>query len=244
MNTFEILKSKYKEINSKGYIKSINNYKNGAGLTVENELGSTGGDFNIPDFLDIEIKTVYKFRYSDIDLFNCAPDGKYFPAALWLADNYGYPDTDYKNIKVFKGNVYGNVAKNIGYKYCFKLNVNYKNKRVELQIYKNNIMINNEIYWDFDSLKSKLERKDSKLAVFKFIRKLINNEWYYKYENLYMYKLKNFETFLDLINQGIIFATFKVGIHKSGKYIGKISDHGTSFRIYFGNMHKLFYKYF
>ena len=244
MNSFDILKEKFKIIQNKGFIKSVNNYKNGSGITIENELGSTGGDFNVPDFMDIEIKTVYKYRDSDIELFNSAPDGKYFPAALWIADNYGYPDSDYKNINVFKGNIYGNEKKHVGYRYEFKLNVNYDSKRIELQIYKNNELINDEIYWDFDSIKSKLERKDNKLAVFKFIKKSVNNEWYYKYEKLYMYKLKSFNVFLELVNKGFIFATFKVGIHKSGKYVGKISDHGTSFRIYFGNMHKLFYKYF
>ncbi|MBR5662884.1 MAG: hypothetical protein IKX00_04445 [Bacilli bacterium] len=244
MNSFEILKSKYQEINKKGFIKSINNYKNGAGLTIEHELKSTGGDFNIPDFMDIEIKTVYKYRDADIELFNSAPDGSHFPAALWVSNNYGYPDNKYKNIKVFKGNIYGNKKNYIGNKYEFQLRINRTSKRIELFVYKNNMLINNDIYWDFDTLKEKLERKDNKVGVFKFIRKCINNEWYYKYEKLYLYKLKSFKTFLDLIEKGIIFVTFKVDVHKSGKYIGKISDHGTSFRIYFGNMHKLFYKYY
>lgn len=242
MDTFNILKEKYVKIHSKGYIKSVNNYKNGAGLTLENELESTGGDFNVPDFMDIEIKTVYKYRKSDIELFNSAPDGKYFPAALWLAENYGYPDKDYKSINVFKGNVYCHIKNNIGYRYKFRLNVNKEKNRIELEIYKNNIMINNEIYWDFDTLKDKLERKDNKVSVFTFTRKIINNHYYYKYEAIYMYKLKNFETFISLVEKGFIFVIFKVGIHKSGSYKGKISDHGTAFKIYFGNMHKLFYK--
>ena len=244
LKSFNVLKKEFNRIKNKGYIKSVNNYKNGAGLTLENELGSTGGDFNIPDFLDIEIKTVYRYRSSDIELFNSAPDGNHFPAALWLADNYGYPDKDYKDFKVFKGNVYGNVKTRIGCKYQFKLNIDRENKKLILEIYNENKMINNEIFWYFDSLKEKLERKDNKMAVFTFTKQRINSEYYYRYESLYMYYLKDFQTFIKLIEEGIIYVIFKVGVHKSGKYIGKIADHGTAFKIYFGNMHKLFNKYF
>ena len=95
MHTFNILLNKFNEIKEKGYIKSINNYNNGSGLTLENELGSTGGDFNIPDFMDIEIKSIYKYRFASIDLFNSAPDGSHFPAAPWITENYGYPDKDF-----------------------------------------------------------------------------------------------------------------------------------------------------
>lgn len=244
MDTFELLKSKFKIIKSKGYIQSVNNYNNGAGLTLEHELDSTGGDFNIPDFLDIEIKSVFKYRHAEIDLFNSAPDGKIFPAGPWLSKNYGYPDKDYKNINVFKGYVYGNKLNYIGYKYQFKINVNYLLKRIELYIFENKNIINKDIYWDFDSLKEKLYRKDKKIAVFTFIKKNENGKKFYKYDTLYMYNIKNFKRFLELIEEGYIFINFKIGVHKSGKYKGKFADHGTSFRIDLNNMHKLFYKYY
>ena len=244
MKSFDILKKDFINIKNKGYIKSVNSYRNGAGLTLEKELGSTGGDFNVPDYLDIEIKTVYKYRRSDIELFNSAPDGIHFPGAIWLAENYGYPDKEYRNFKVFKGTVYGNAKTNIGYKYQFKLNICKEKRKIILEIYNGEKLINNEIFWYFDSLKEKLERKDKKMAVFTFTKHKHENENYYKYEKLYMYSLKNFETFVDLIEKGIIFVIFKVGVHKSGKYIGKLTDHGTAFKIYFGNMHKLFNKHF
>lgn len=242
MHSFKLLQEKYNKLQKKGFIKSVNKYSNGAGLTLESELESTGGDFNIPDFLDIEIKSFYQYRKTYIELFNSAPDGKHFPGSIWLAENFGYPDKDYPNIKVLKGNVYGNRKRYIGYKYQYKLNVNYFKKKIILEIYKNEHMINDEIYWDFDTLKEKLLRKDSKMAIFKFIKKNIEGNVYYKYNSLYMYKLRCFEIFIKLIENGTIFITFKIGVHKSGKYMGKISDHGTGFKIYFGDMKELFYK--
>lgn len=240
MDTFNILKEKFKEINNKGYIKSVNNYKNGGGLTLESELESTGGDFNIPDFYDIEIKSAYKFRFQDLELFNSAPDGKHFPAAPWLSEQFGYPDKDYKNIKVFKGNVFGNKFNYIGLRFEYKLHIDRLNQKIVLNIYKNRTLINNDIYWDFDSLKEKLERKDRKIALFIFNKKKIGPTYYYKYEQLMMYELKNFDTFLDLIENGIVFVTFKTGVHKSGKYVGTFSDHGTAFRIEIKNIRLLF----
>ena len=240
MKNFIELNKKYQQILAKGFIQSVNNYKNGAGYTLENELGSTGGDFNVPDFLDIEIKTINKFTNSTIDLFSCAPDGYHFPASQWLAENFGYPDRDYKDIKVLKGEVYGNKKHHIGYIYEYKLHVDELKKRIELHIFKYNKLINNEIYWDFDSLKEKLIRKDNKLALFEFERKRINSINYYKYDSLIMYKLKSFEDFIKLINYGTIYVVFKVGVHKSGIYKGKLSDHGTSFRISIYDLEKLF----
>ena len=243
MNSFNILQKEFEKIKNKGYIKSINNYKNGAGLTLESELGSTGGDFNIPDFMDIEIKSVYKHRDATIELFNSAPDGIHFPAAQWISEHFGYPDRDFKNIKVFKGTIYGNKMCKVGYKYLYKLSINNIKRRLELNIYNNDRLINNDIYWDFDTLNDKLVRKDSKIAVITFDKKTINNKYYYKYEKIYMYELKSFEDFIKLVENGIINVTFKTGVHKSGKYIGKFADHGTSFRIEFRNLHRLCSKY-
>ena len=241
MDTFNILKEKFKKIKNKDYIKSVNTYRNGAGLTLEHELGSTGGDFNIPDFYDIEIKAMYKYRFQSLELFNSAPDGVHFPAISWISENYGYPDKDFKNIKVFKGDVFGNGKNHIGYKYEFKLDVDRIKQKVILEIYRYNRLINNEICWDFDTLKDKLERKDSKLAIFIFNKKYVNSSYYYKYEEMYLYKLKGFNEFINLIEEGIVKVTFKAGVHKSGKYIGTFSDHGTSFRIDVSNIEQLFY---
>ena len=98
-HNYNYLITKFNEIKEMGYIKSTNNYSNNSGETLERLLGSTGGDFNIPDFYGIEIKSVRNKKNVVITLFSSTPNGKYAEATKWLSEKYGYPDKDYRNIK-------------------------------------------------------------------------------------------------------------------------------------------------
>lgn len=241
MNTVQLLKRKFKEINSKGYIKSINNNKNSSGLTLEYQLESTGGDFNIPDFYEIEIKAIRQYRFANITLFNSGPDGKYVTPTQWLSENFGYPDKDYKNTKVFKGDVYANKNNAIGRFFTYKLKVDRNQKRIILQIYNSyGKLLNSDLYWDFDSLEEKITRKLKKIAIFEFSKKIVDNIYYYKYTTCNIYRYTNFERFLKCVENGIIYVTFNTGVNKSGPYIGKFSDHGTAFRVSKNNICKMF----
>ena len=243
METIEKLEKKFMFIKKQGYIKALSEYKNSVGITLENALGSTGGDFNIPDFEDIEIKAVRGYYDAEFDLFNSAPDGKYINATKWISENYGYPDKDFKNVKVFKGNIFANSINRIGLRYRFKLDINRKEERIYLKIYDHEYkLINNDIFWDFDSLKEKLLRKDNKLAIFWYCKKNIEGSTYYYFYKMKYYELQSFEKFLDELENGTIFVTFKVGVNKSGKHIGEYTDHGTSFRISKENIRRIFYE--
>lgn len=243
MNTFENLLKDFNKIYHMGYVKSVNNNKNSVGITIEKLLESTGGDFNIPDYYDIEIKALRDYYMAEFDLFNSTPDGKYVCSTQWLSESFGYPDKDFRNIKVFKGNVYGNKENRIGLFYNYKLEVDEKNQKIILNIYNRSMkLINNDIYWDFDSLKEKLERKLKKLAIFGFKKQSQNNELFIHYNTLKLYKLRGFNEFLKCIKNGYIFVTFKTGVNKRGPYIGKFTDHGTSFRISKNNIWRLFYQ--
>ena len=238
---FNNLLSKFNIIKKQGYIKSITSAKNGCGITLEHLLHASGGDFCIPDFDGIELKAIRDYDYADFDLFNASPDGKYVFPTQWIANKYGYPDKDYKDIKVFKGDIFGNSLNKIGLFNYFKLKVDKEKEKIILEVYNyHKALINNEIYWDFDTLKSKLERKLQNLAIINVDKLYSNKEYYYFYKNIKMYTLKSFETFIDLIDNGFIFITFKTGVAKSGKYIGKFQDHGTAFRISKNNIEKLF----
>ena len=241
MNSFLMLTKKFNTIKNLGYVKGINNNRNSAGSTLENLLGSSGFDFNIPDFYDIEIKALRKYYSAEFDLFNSSPDGGVVNAIKWLADNYGYPDKDYRHVKVFKGNVFSNRLSTIGHNYLFRLSINKNKERVYLEIvdYEYNL-INKEIFWDFDTLRDKLERKLSKLAVIRFDKKFINNDVYYNFDSVKLYKLISFDRFIECINKGYVYVTFKSGVFKKGKYTGKFTDHGTSFRISIQNIEELF----
>lgn len=241
METKEILVKKFNEIKNIGFIKAENQHKNSVGVTLEKALGHTGGDFNIPDFYDIEIKALRSYYAAEFDLFNSSPDGKYMLPSKWVSEKFGYPDKDYREIKVFKGNVFCNKLNRIGLFYNFKLEIDYGKEKIFLAVYDCNFkLVNRDIYWDFDTLKEKLERKLKKIAIFWYTKKVINNETYFKFYKMKYYELINFQTFLEAIRKGYVYVTFKTGVFKTGKYKGTFTDHGTSFRIGKNNMNCIF----
>ncbi len=55
-----------------------------------------------------------------------------------------------------------------------------------------------------------------------------------------IYNLKNFDTFINLIEDGTIKLTIKIDIHLDEKYYGKTYDHGCGFAIEEHNLPKLY----
>lgn len=242
-NEINELIKKYSRIKKEGYIKSHVPYKNGAGITLENLLGSSGADFCIPDYNGIEIKAIRDYPYAEFDLVNISPDGSHYYPSQWIANNFGYPDKDFKDIKIFKGNINAVRLTKIGLFYYFKLRIDRTLKKVFIQVFNyNKEFINEDIYWDFDSIEKKLNQKLNYLALFNVKKLYSNNSYYYFYEKMNIYTLNNFEYFLNSLENGKIFVTFKTGVFKSGKYIGHFQDHGTAFRITKNNIESLFKK--
>ena len=125
--------------------------------------------------------------------------------------------------------------------YYFVLKVNRVSKRIILNIIDlYGKLLENDIYWDFDEIKEKLNRKLHFLAFVNASRKIINNDEYFKYYKMDLYELKNFETFIALFEKGIIRITFKMSIFRDGTKIGQLHNHGTSFDIKEEDLSKLF----
>ena len=239
-NNFYTLKKEFERIKSLNYIKGVNNNKNASGFTFEEELKSTSGDLCIPDFNNIEIKVLRNYDYASITLFASAPDGNIPLATQWLTENYGVaiPEFDGMNSLICK--LSGNKAFALN-SYKFLIKIDYEECKVILKIYdaKNNL-VNNDIYWDFDTLENKLKSKLSYLAIVNSKKKIINSCNYYAYTDLKCYKLKSFSTFLKLLSIGIVTLNIKTGVYKSGLHKGKFHDHGISFCINRKDISKLF----
>ncbi len=230
----------YRRLKTMGYVEFPNNYS--AGINLENMLNKTGGSFNIPDFGDVEIKTIeYKKIYKDFSLFTCRPDGPYVLSIQQLAKKYGYPDKDFRSINVIKGDIVGNKLSKIGLFYYFKLIVDIEKNKVNLAVYDyNKIFIGIEAFWDFDSLMEKFERKYKNLAIFYYDVIYNNGRKKYWFNHLELYCLKDKNNFIKLLNDGVIKMTLTCGVAKSGSYRGKFIDHGTAFRISRHDIGKLF----
>ena len=213
------------------------------GLMLEDLLETSGGEFNIPDFYDIEIKATQYHEKKEITLFSHPPYGNHVFPMQYISGKYGYPDHDYKNINILKGIVKAKRKTRIGLFYYYKLDINDVEKRIYLNIYNSHFqLVESNIYWDYDELKDMLERKLKNLAIFIAEKKKINDNYYYIYKELTFYRLKGFEAFISELKNGNVYITINTGVYKTGYRIGQFVDHGCAFKIKLVDIEKLFTK--
>ena len=243
MNNLRSLIIKLEALKNKGWIKSINNYSAGIGTTLEKELDIHSGEFEIPDFGEIEIKTKKIGSISNITLFSAAPDS-YVAEIKRIHEKYGYPHSKNPKYKVFNTTIAGNKFTSISNKYHFIINVDWKHEIVVLNVHNkySGALIDNYSSWSFDMLQEKLYRKLKYLCLVRAQRKYEFPNVYYKYIDYSFYVLKDFKTFLNAIDKGIIKVTFKINVIQKGPKEGQIKDHGTSFDINENNLEQIYYK--
>lgn len=228
----DIKKFKYKfyDIRRMGMIKSKRKGTTGAGYTFESLIGKQEDQECKPDFGSIEIKTRNAFTKSPMNLFTFNPtslNGGY--AIQDIFDNYKYLKENTNEI-VFSRNVYycKKIQKN---SYSFNLFLDSEEKRLYLTSLKDNIYESKICYWDLDKLKEKVENKLQLLAVVKAYPYTRNNETYFKYLKMNLYKLKNFEKFIELIISDKIFISISLKQKENSDKKKYIDNHGCAFRI-------------
>lgn len=235
------LKKKFIEIKELGWIKSNKKGYGNIGNTFEELMGINKNEFEIPDYKGIEIKTKRGYSKRNITLFSAVPDGPHYHETERIKDLYGYPDTKLKEYNVLNTSVSAKENVKVGWYYYFKLKINRQSKKIFLEITdENKNILENCIYWDFDTLETKLYRKLKYLAFIKALSKKEKEIEYFKYYKLTFYKLKDFNTFINLLEDGIIKINFKLSIFKKGNKKGKIHDHGVSFNISEHDLEKLY----
>lgn len=230
--TIKILNKKFACIKNMGWVKSIRKGWGGIGITFEHLLGNNENDFEIPDYNGIELKTKRAYSNSNISLFSCAPVGPHYHEIERIKNLYGYPDSICKSYRVLNTAVVANEITKVGLYFYFRLKVDRNKKKIFLVIFDSNRrLIEDNVYWDFNTLYEKLYRKLKYMALAKALVKRKNKEEFFKYYKLTIYHLKDFKSFLEAVENGKIKISFKIGVFRDGKYKGKIHDHGTSFNI-------------
>ena len=215
-----------------GYVKSVRSGSTGIGATFENLIGKNEESFEIPDFYGIEIKTRREYSKSAISLFNAVPTGSHYYEVKRLRDKYGYPSKRDKNLKRLYARVVGNEQRKVGLWYFFKLRVNRKTNRLILEIYDyHNVLIDNTTYWEFDILKEKIMRKLQILALISAWTNEKDGVEYFKYYKMNIYVLKDFENFVDMLEEGKIEVSFKIDSFVDEKRYGNVDSTGVSFSI-------------
>lgn len=230
--SIRILQRKFNQIKNMEYVKSVRKGSTGIGATFESLLNKNEEHFEIPDFHGIEIKTKRSYSKSYINLFNAVPTGPYYYEVKRLRDMYGYRDPKDNNLKQLNVDVFCNILNKVGLFYYFELKVKKEEERIYLYVYDvHQNLIDDMTYWDFDILKEKLYRKLQVLALVKAWPNRIGGCEYFKYYKMNIYILKDFDSFIDSIEKGLIKIILKIGSHHDEKRYGQVYSHGISFCI-------------
>ena len=239
--TIKSLIEKFEKIKNKGWIKSVQRGNGGIGRTLEEELGIENNQFELPDYFDIELKVKKKDGiHKNITLFSISPITNDTESTISkIQRKYGYRDPnnpEYKRLQ--KWFEYKTIKPTDDYHF-FKLDMNEKYIYINV-LNKDFKIIDTILGWEISEIEKKLERKLQNLALIEAERLWKNNQVYYKYTNMKIYKLKNIETFFELFKKRKIRIAFKIGVYKTGEKKGKACDHGTSFEIHKNNIEKLY----
>lgn len=227
------------KIQCRNWILSKGNGTGAAGKTLEVLLGKETDRYILPDINSIEIKTRSENTKYPMSLFSCACDNKPLEMKR-LLDIGGYPDKKDPRYKVFFLTINGKEYTDFG-KYSYKVSVDINHEELEL------IILNRytrkrytTMSWSFRELKSRLTCKLSYMALIMVKKDIIEGQTYFKYYDAKYYKLKDFRSFLDLIESGHIYINFNISYdHRSENY-GAYLDRGTSFEIQIKDIPKLF----
>ena len=239
----EELYNHYLKIKERGWVKSRRSGPGGIGYTFESLLGKEEDTFPLPDFGNIEIKTMRKNSRGKLHLLNVTPDGDFLFPLKRILDKLGYPSKRDPGSRVFMMSVNAQEYTKVGSSKRIKLRVNRDEEKLELiaeSIKGKNLNI--DVSWSFQILKEYLELKLKYLAIIKADNQIINGEEYFKYSEIMFYQLKDFESFIRLIEYGVITVTFNIGVFKKGKRAGQIHDRGTNFSLNIGYLCNLYKK--
>lgn len=236
---FKVLYKKFVDIRNMGWIQSKRKGTTGIGYTFETLLEKPEEHFPIPDFEDIEIKTMRKFSKKILHLFSITPDGDFLFPMKRALNILGYPSKKNKELKILNKDFNATEWTQIGNYRLAKIKVDRKNEKISLighDFLFNDLNLN--ISWSFEMLKKRIFIKLNKLAiVFANCKKEGDSELFY-YNKIDFYKFKDFDTFISLIEKGIITISFKVEMINSEK----IKSRATIFSINYSDLEKLYDK--
>ena len=235
------LRKEFKKIQNQEFHKSVVKGYAGVGQTFERLLGKKSDASSAPDYNGIEIKTKLGYTKTAITLFSLTPKSNYNYSIKYLTVNYGYPESSFSPFNVLRAEANSIHPKLVSKRYYFELMVDRLNLKVRLIIKdKSGKLLDNHVYWDFEELEKRLVEKLSYMALVITYPYNKPDGIYYKYFKMSLYKLRSFENFLQLIEEGHISVLFNIGIHKSEDDYGRIFDHGTAFKLDNRYIYKLF----
>lgn len=231
----------FSKIRAKGYVASNRSHNTGVGKTFEDLCGLEENNYDTPDFHGlIEIKAKRALSSSMLTLFTKSPS--YPPNANnMIRDKYGYPDEKWPSVNVLHTTISATGYNTLKNRYGFKLDVSEPDKKIFIRVkdIKMNKIIDENIYYRFEDLKSGVE-KCSCVAYVHADKKKVNGLEMFHYKSAKILYGLTFERFIEAIKEGVIVYDFRSGAYKYGKNAGKPHDHGSGFRIRKNDIGKIY----
>ena len=225
----ETLLAKIKEVNKKGWIKTLRKGDTGVGYTLETELGIRANSNQKPDFHGIEIKAFRKRSIGKlVTLFSQVPNWKKSNTnRSEVLSEYGYLDANERF------NLYCSVFGHEKNTLNWKLDVDRINKKI-------NVLNNDKIitFWDFEKIEERILKKHDQTFFIYSDTKLENGNEYFFYNKILITQKASLENFLKLIENGKVCMDFVMHRKKNGT----TRDHGFLWRIRSNSIPDLFEK--
>ena len=228
------IQSEFNRIKSLGFVVSDKPYavkNDGAiGNTFESLLGVAENNLRDADFEGWECKSQRKHTKSASSLFTCKPD---YPLGgdEYMRENWGIADTEYPHINVFRTSIYAHRWAVVYGKYKMKIEIdNFDEKLKILLCDLNEKVLDNSVYWSFESLK-KASSKLKNTFVVTAEEKIIDGMVHFKFLTGKAYIGFNFEQCIQLIKDGKVRYDNRLGVYRTGFNMGKKHNHGGGLRL-------------
>lgn len=239
----KMLLSKFKTIANKKWIKGINNSTGSVGMTFEKEIGKKPDKDYVPDFYGYELKCTTRYSGYPVSLFSCTFDGPTFPEINRIVERYGYYHKSFTDKKVLYTRVKFNKTTEVNQKYKFIFKNDKQNERIYLLVYDmEDNLIDSESYVNYITIYNHLCTKLNKMALIYASKKKVNSDYYYRYYHIIIYYLRDFDTFINLLENDYINVRIESRINNVGKDAGKYANKNLVFSIDKNKIDKLFDK--
>lgn len=241
-NVIKNFRSDFLKVKQMGWVRSHRSHNTGIGKTFEDVIGVKENNSQAADYMNsLELKSQRDFTGSMVTLFTKSPDHP--PGAnTFIRETYGVGSDEDPRMKIIhttiSGSRYNHYKKNLS----FKLEVDENEKKLFLSV-KNQSdgkIIDQSIYYRFDTLQPLVECKCRNIGYIAAETKTEDNIEYFKYISAILLTNLTFRKFIESIKNGLILYDIRIGVYKTGSNIGKTHDHGSGFRIKRADIGKVF----
>jgi len=224
----------FKKVKALGKIKTNRSGNTGIGKTLEDIMNVEENNIEAPDLYGFEIKSQRTLSDSYVTLFAKSPNPKGINNNLRL--NYGSNDEVFANIKVLHTSIFLDQWNTHKSGFGFTLSIDRKNEKLILKVknLETDVIVEENVYWDFSSLEDKLKMKMQNLAFIKAKSEIIDSEEFFTFSSCTLFSGGlTLERFFEALQKKHIMFDIRIGAYKNpkSKSYGKSHDHGSAFRI-------------